>query len=91
LVGRNPTPRAGITTIVPVDDPDRSISKVHLEFGLEEGRLWVKDRGSTNGSTVVRPGGPPQAMTPSERVWLNVGDTVTFGDRRFEVRPETRP
>ena len=50
LVGRNPGPEPSADHVVAIDDPERSISKVHLAFGLEaDGRLWVMDRGSTNG------------------------------------------
>ena len=55
--------------MVAIDDPDRSISKVHLAFGPEPGgrRLWVMDRGSTNGTVLVGPDGASVALPPGTR------------------------
>jgi hypothetical protein len=85
LIGRDPQSKDSSTIVVAVDD--LSISKAHLEFGLDdEGRVWVMDRGSTNGSTLVRPGREAQALTPRQRATVAPGDIVTFGDRRLWVR-----
>ena len=56
LVGRRPITQPGehVDQLVVVSDPARSVSKTHLEFGLEGDDLWICDRYSGNG-TVARP------------------------------------
>lgn len=90
LIGRDPEPRAGETVehLVPVDDPHRSVSKTHLAFEVDDSGFWVRDRGSTNGSTVVDPGGIRRSCPPGERVPVPPGSTVLVGD--LPVRVERR-
>jgi pSer/pThr/pTyr-binding forkhead associated (FHA) protein len=72
--------------VVAIDDPERSISKVHLAFGLEpDGRLWVMDRGSTNGTVVVGPDGRSAALVAGSRATVAPGWTVRFGRRTVQV------
>ncbi|KQS99475.1 RDD family protein [Cellulomonas sp. Leaf395] len=86
LIGRNPGPEAGAHHVVAIDDPERSISKVHLAFGLEpDGRLWVMDRGSTNGTVVVGPDGRSAALVAGSRATVASGWTVRFGRRSVQV------
>lgn len=90
LIGRNPESgdtTAGCTTI---SDPDFSVSKIHLEYGVDAQGVWVQDRGSTNGSSVIREGLPWTRLEPGKPFYLQVGDTVIFGRRRFTVE-EGRP
>jgi hypothetical protein len=87
LVGRRPEPRPGeqVQHLVPLRSEDMSLSKTHAEFHLAPGgELVVMDRGSTNGSILVRQGmtrelsaGRPAALLP--------GDRVRFGDRTMTV------
>ena len=86
LIGRNPGPEAGTDHVVAIDDPQRSISKVHLAFGLEaDGRLWVMDRGSTNGTVVVGPDGRTAALVAGSRATVAPGWIVRFGQRSVQV------
>ncbi len=87
LVGRNPQPGAGVrvTHVVAIADPERSVSKVHLEFAPEGDGLVVVDRGSTNGTVVVDPQGRGRSLTPGARARLEVGWLVLFGDRSFII------
>ena len=86
LVGRNPGPEPSADHVVAIDDPERSISKVHLAFGLEpDGRLWVMDRGSTNGTVVVGPDGRTAALVAGARATVAPGWTVRFGRRTVQV------
>lgn len=87
LVGRRPEPRNGesVAHLVPLSSRDMSVSKTHAQFGPSaDGTLLVMDRGSTNGSLLVRRGvtrhlaaGRPSALQP--------GDKVHFGDRSMTV------
>ncbi|WP_448631834.1 hypothetical protein [Cellulomonas soli] len=88
LIGRRPDAQPGVEHLIAVDDPARSVSKVHLAFGIdadEPGRLWVMDRGSTNGSVVVTPTGAESALPAGTRALIGLGWTVRFGERRLTV------
>ena len=90
LVGRRPEPRSGeqVHHLVPLTSADMSVSKTHAQFGpASDGVLVVMDRGSTNGSVLVRQGvGRP--LTAGKPATLVDGDTVSFGDRQMSVRRE---
>ena len=79
LVGRNPASDADVQ-LVRVVDPARSVSKTHLQIGVEPGGVWVADRGSTNGTVVTLPDGAQVVCRVDQQVRLRVGSTVTFGD-----------
>ena len=49
-------------------------------------RLWVVDRGSTNGTVIVRPDGTEVALAPGKRAKVQAGCVVRFGQRTIEVR-----
>ncbi len=87
LVGRRPEARPGeaVRHLVALPSQDMSLSKTHAQVGVAgDGVLVVMDRGSTNGSVLVRqgvsrplPGGKPATLLE--------GDVVRFGDRTMEV------
>jgi hypothetical protein len=75
-----------VAHLVPIDDPDRSVSKAHLAFGPEGAdRLWVVDRGSTNGTVLVRPDGSQVALPAGARATVGAGWSVRFGERTARV------
>ncbi|WP_134766917.1 RDD family protein [Nocardioides sp. 1609] len=87
LVGRRPEARAGepVTHLVPLRSSDMSLSKTHAQFQVvPDGALVVMDRGSTNGSVVVRQG-VSKSLTAGRPSTLVDGDTVRFGDRTMTV------
>lgn len=87
LVGRRPEPRPGepVTHVVPLRSSDMSLSKTHAQFQVvPDGALVVMDRGSTNGSVVVRQG-VSKALAAGRPSTLLDGDTVRFGDRTMTV------
>ncbi|SDQ76465.1 Uncharacterized membrane protein YckC, RDD family [Microbacterium sp. cf332] len=87
VLGRAPStgPQDVDVTPVPVVDPTRSISKTHWALLLPaDGRVVAVERGSTNGSVLVR-GGRESALVPGEPVALRDGDTIRFGDRHAAV------
>lgn len=85
LLGRNPSSADATLSCVAIDDPDRSISKNHLEYGTGPAGLWVKDRHSTNGSTVTHQGGEPVALVAGQETPVAVGDVVTMGRRTLHL------
>jgi uncharacterized RDD family membrane protein YckC len=88
LLGRNPQPRPGEegAELVKLTDESRTVSKSHLALGLDEGGLYVSDRGSTNGSTVTTLDGARTRCAPGEVVQVPHGSVVTMGDRWLKVR-----
>ena len=90
VVGRRPEPRPGeqVQQVVPLRSEDMSLSKTHAQLQVApDGVLVVMDRGSTNGSVLIRQGvakdllaGKPATLLP--------GDEVAFGDRRMTVARE---
>lgn len=84
LLGRNPSPAPGVQ-VVRVTDPDRSVSKTHLELGADASGAWVTDRGSTNGTVVTLPDGAQVVCRVDHPVRLRPGSVVVFGDRSLRV------
>ena len=87
LVGRSPDPRLGEqgARLVVLPSADLSVSKTHVGVVVAaDGALVVTDRGSTNGSTLVRQG-TPRHLTPGRPTTLLEGDLVLLGDRRMRV------
>ena len=73
------------TTVWAVEDPDKSLSKTHAQFQVvPDGALVVMDRGSTNGSVLLRKG-VAKPLTAGRPATLVDGDTVRFGDREMRV------
>ncbi|MGI8645774.1 MAG: RDD family protein [Nocardioides sp.] len=91
LVGRRPEPRSGepVRHVVPLPSADMSLSKTHAQFHLApDGVLVVMDRGSTNGSVLVRQG-VSRELAPGKPATLLDGDRVRFGDREMTVARES--
>jgi len=90
LVGRRPEGRAGepVRHVVPLASENMSISKTHAQFHLaSDGTLVVMDRGSTNGSILVRQG-VSRELSAGKPATLLDGDRVLFGDRQMHVSRE---
>ncbi|MGV9194887.1 RDD family protein [Microbacterium sp. MC2] len=91
LIGRAPTagPADAGLDLVSVVDASMSVSKTHLAVLVGDEVVVVVDRGSTNGSAVIR-GGGEQPLAPGEKVPVTAGDTIRFGDRLAQVRISRR-
>ena len=90
VVGRRPEGRAGepVRHVVPLASENMSISKTHAQFHLaSDGTLVVMDRGSTNGSILVRQG-VSRELSAGKPATLLDGDRVLFGDRQMHVSRE---
>lgn len=87
LVGRRPEGRPGepVRHLVPLPSKDMSLSKTHAQIQVAaDGTLVVMDRGSTNGSTLVR-SGVSRELAAGKPTSLLDGDVVRFGDRFMKV------
>jgi hypothetical protein len=87
LVGRRPITQPGehVDQLVVVSDPTRSVSKTHLEFGLEGDELWICDRYSGNGTIAHPLGGVPRQCEAGRRYRVTRGTRVEIGDQWFDV------
>jgi hypothetical protein len=88
LLGRRPfaQPNERFDQLVSIADHERSVSKTHLEFGVEDGQLWVCDRYSANGTVIIPPAGGPHRCEPGRRYRVPRGGRVEIGDHWFDVR-----
>ena len=87
VLGRNPVP-AGMwaqADVVPVVDPNFSISKTHLAVRVDGPYMFVTDLGSTTGTSVVAPDGSRTHVLAGAMVPVAKGYSIVFGDRRLEV------
>ena len=90
LVGRRPEGRPGevVRHLVALPSADMSLSKTHAQVGVApDGALVVMDRGSTNGSVLVRQG-VSRPLSGGRPTTLLEGDVVRFGDRSMRVSRE---
>lgn len=87
LVGRMPQPGEDedFEHLIVVHDPGRSVSKTHLELGVDQGQLWMKDRGSGNGSIVREPGVVPRRAQPGTRYDIVRGTRIDMGDLHLTI------
>ena len=87
LLGRMPQPGEGeeFEHLIVVTDPGRSVSKTHLEFGVEGDELWISDRNSGNGSIIREPGVVPRRAQPGTRYTVVRGTRVDIGDLHLTI------
>lgn len=93
VIGRDPAstdPDNGYQHVIALDDPERLLSRTHLEFGFgAEGSFWVLDAASANGVELRRPGFPATMVPPAQRTVVQPGDTVLFGGHTLQIEPRT--
>jgi len=87
FIGRDPMapPGEAPAMLVPVSDPDRSVSKTHLTVRAHPEGVVVTDRGSVNGTSIEAPTGQVSRLQPGEPAFVPLGCTVRFGSRSFVV------
>lgn len=79
LVGRAPRRRSEEHVDALLAVADEQVSKTHLTVRVEDGRVVVEDRGSTNGTVVHRPDGSVLPLREGEPHELAGGDVVVLG------------
>jgi hypothetical protein len=87
LLGRMPTPAEGeeFEHLIVVSDPGRSVSKTHLEFGVDGNELWISDRNSGNGTIIREPGVVPRRAQPGTHYTVVRGTRLDFGDLHLSI------
>lgn len=87
VLGRNPLAPASHPTAspVPVDDPQRTVSKTHVALTATREGVLVEDLHSTGGTVVVRADGEETPVLPGAPVHARAGDTVRYGQRSVVI------
>ncbi|MEU4360777.1 FHA domain-containing protein [Promicromonospora sp. NPDC023987] len=87
LLGRRPRPQPNeaVGTVVELTDPTRSVSATHALLDWDGATLWLVDRGSTNGSWVVRADGARERARTGVPLAVPAGCAVQLGNRSFRV------
>ncbi len=87
VLGRNPVAPASRPTasLVPVDDPERTVSKTHVVLTATREGVLVEDLHSTGGTVVVRADGQETPVVPGSPVVAAPGDTVRYGQRSVVI------
>lgn len=85
LLGRRPLPQPSeaFDHLIQISDSGMSVSKSHLEFGQQDGELWVSDRFSGNGTIIRRPGEAAVRCEPGRRYRVPRGTRVEIADQFF--------
>ena len=87
VLGRNPLAPASHPTAspVPVDDPQRTVSKTHVALTATREGVLVEDLHSTGGTVIVRADGEETPVLPGAPVQACAGDTVRYGQRSVVI------
>ena len=84
IVGRDPQHQDGygVTERATLHDVERSVSKTHAVLGFSDGRVWVLDLNSTNGTVLIDENGAETLCTPEVATPLPANADVLFGEYR---------
>jgi hypothetical protein len=87
LIGRDPEPaeddpEAGLVSLI---DPEKSVSKTHASFGVDDEGLWFLDRYSTNGTSMKAVGGERIGLEPGIATPVTPGSEVWIGRRHLRI------
>ncbi|MGV8907370.1 MAG: FHA domain-containing protein [Propionicimonas sp.] len=86
VLGRNPAaPSGSDAKPIPVDDPNRSVSKTHALLELRQGLPWVTDLHSTNGTTLTNEVGEAVVCEPGTPVPVGDGWQVGLGEYSLAI------
>jgi PPM family protein phosphatase len=92
LIGRDPVACADekVEHLVALADDTLSVSRTHLEFGIGEPGLWIRDCASTNGSEIEL-NDHRIVIEPGLRVAAPPGSTIHMGARQVKVQTLSGP
>ena len=81
VLGRQPDAAAtpGATAILEIHDPDGLVSKSHAVLEIDQGRLAVRDLGSTNGVVALRADGSETEVSTTIPIPLDDGSEIELG------------
>lgn len=85
LIGRAPSAnrvgRDQLPKLMTVPSPSHDISRTHVQVHPDEWDIIVTDLHSTNGTTLIHPGGDDrERLVPGEPVSVQIGSVLDLGD-----------
>ncbi len=88
FLGRNPVPAFPFdeAQLVRIVDPQLTVSKAHLEFGVDSAGLWIIDLRSGNGTIIQPVDASPWRAEPGKRYGVSRGWRVRIGEQYFDIR-----
>ena len=86
VVGRNPVVSGGDLA---VRVSGSTVSKMHFSVGVHEGRVWVCDLESTNGTTLESDDGASVRLKPGRKTFAPVPGAIGFGEHRATLHPDS--
>ena len=88
LVGRNPQARASesFDETIMIGAWEKSVSKTHARISPHPEGVTLRDRGSSNGSWVIRADGSEIQCAPQEEVVVRAGDRIRLGVLEISTR-----
>jgi len=85
VIGRkphaDPSPTGEMPAVFTVTSPERAISRTHLRISTRDGRVFLEDLNSTNGTEVQPADQPVFLLEPGQSAILEDGMVVTIGDQ----------
>ena len=85
VIGRkphaDPSPTGELPAVFTVTSPERAISRTHLRISTRDGRVFLEDLNSTNGTEVQPAEQPMFLLEPGQSAILEDGMVVTIGDQ----------
>lgn len=88
LIGRSPQPRTGESAdaAITIGAWEKSVSKTHAVVAPHPDGITVRDRGSSNGTWVIRADGSEVRCAPQEDVVVRAGDGIRLGVLEISTR-----
>jgi predicted component of type VI protein secretion system len=80
-----------VEQLLRVDDPTVTLSKNHFRIDQKDGKFWVTDLGSANGTIVQHPASAPVLLSPGRRHELRHGAVLLTGDITITVALHAEP
>jgi hypothetical protein len=89
VFGRDPGPLSAKpeqeVRLIRVPDPGSTVSKSHFAADVRDGRVWVEDLASTNGTMIRSSDGVLSTLLPHQPVPVGAGASVVFGEREASI------
>lgn len=79
VLGRKPCKQSAGDTVIPIKDATGTVSRNHARLEIEDGRIWLTDLGSTNGTQVMCDGEEIQ-LAAHIRTEISSGSRISLGD-----------
>lgn len=79
VLGRKPQKQSAGDTVIQVEDTTGTVSRSHALLEIKNGRIWITDLGSTNGTQIMCDG-EEKHIAAHVRTEINSGSRISLGD-----------